>query len=653
MNGGNMKFKSFTYAMLFISLLFTCAMFPDTASAITYTISGTVTFSGSGLKDVTMTLSGDASAATTTSNSGVYSFSALSNGNYTVTPSKTGYTFDPPSINVTIHNAPQTGVDFTANRATYSISGSVIGDVQEGVTITLSVSGVSILTTITDVFGSYSFTGLTNGFYTVTPSKFGYAFNPPSSMVPIFNGDPPDVNFTSSLVTSSISGTVSGDVKEGVTITLSGDASLTTTTNALGSYNFSGLINGTYIITPSKTGYAFTPPSRNVTLSGVNQTGQDFVATVAGIYSISGIVTLSGAGLSNVTMTLSGTASKTTATDSSGNYSFTGLINGNYTITPSKPSYAFTPPSLSVDIQDVSVVGKDFTASSTAIYSISGKVTGDIQEGVTITLSVTPSNVTTTDSSGNYSFTGLTNGDYLVTPTKIGYTFSPLFASVSIRNNSQTNINFTASVEGTYFISGTVTLNGSGLSGVTMTLSGDASQTKQTDSDGYYSFSGLSNGTFTITPSKTGYSFNPASRSIDIAGSSVTGADFTASQLPTYSIAGTVALGSGNPLTGVTITLSGDASLTTTTNASGNYSFTDLSNGTYTITPSKSSYAFTPPSTTVTIIDASVSGIEFIASEACATWRDVIAAYNEYVAGSKTWLDVISTYKQYVTQPCP
>jgi hypothetical protein len=183
-----------------------------------------------------------------------------------------------------------------------------------------------------------------------------------------------------------------------------------------------------------------------------------------------------------------------------------------------------------------------------------------------------------------------------------------------------------------------------------MTLSGTASKTTTTDSDGFYSFSGLSNGTYTITPSKAGYTFNPASRTIPIDNASVTGADFTASQLPTYSISGTV---SGDTLSGVTMTLSGDASFTTTTNALGSYTFTDLFNGSYTVTPSKSVYAFTPPSTTVTITDTSVSGIDFTASEACATWGDVIAAYTEYVSGNKTWVDVISTYNQYVTQPCP
>src|SRR5664280_1626892 len=51
--------------------------------------------------------------------------------------------------------------------------------------------------------------------------------------------------------------------------------------------------------------------------------------------------------------------------------------------------------------------------------------------------------------------------------------------------------------------------------------------------------------------------------------------------LPTYNISGAV---SGDTLAGVTINLTGAATAITTTDASGNYSFTGQANGTYTVT---------------------------------------------------------------------
>lgn len=77
-----------------------------------------------------------------------------------------------------------------------------------------------------------------------------------------------------------VSGTVSGVVKAGVTITLSGDATATTTTDGSGNYSFLGYGNGSYTVTPSLAGYAFTPASSSITFSGTKFT-KNFVATKA------------------------------------------------------------------------------------------------------------------------------------------------------------------------------------------------------------------------------------------------------------------------------------------------------------------------------------------------------------------------------------
>ena len=82
----------------------------------------------------------------------------------------------------------------------------------------------------------------------------------------------------------------------------------------------------------------------------------------------------------------------------------------------------------------------------------------------------------------------------------------------------------------------------------------------------------------------------------------------------TYDISGTVTLSGGGALQGVTITLSGTSSGTATTDASGNYSFTDLVNGSYTVIPSLAGYTFTPVSQAVTVNGANATAINFIAS---------------------------------------
>ena len=290
------------------------------------------------------------------------------------------------------------------------------------------------------------------------------------------------------------------------------------------------------------------------------------------------------------------------------------------------------------------------TTSNT--YSIAGTVTynGIGLSGVTMTLSGSGSGTTTTDADGAYSFTGLSSGTYIVTPSRSGYTFTPSSKQVTASCAVQLGVDFTASTAGpTYSISGKVTLSGSGLSDVAMTLSGSGSGTTTTDTSGNYTFSGLSNGTYTITPSKSGYAFTPSSKSVTISSSNKTGQNFTARVVATYSISGTVTL-SGSGLSDVTMTLSGSGSGTTTTDSSGNYSFTELSNGTYTITPTKSGYTFTPTTLSVTISGANQTGKNFTASQGgtCETWADVIEKYTAYVSGSATWSDVIACYSAYV-----
>ena len=62
---------------------------------------------------------------------------------------------------------------------------------------------------------------------------------------------------------------------------LSGPAAATTTTNTSGNYTFTGLPNGAYTVTPSESGFTFTPATQSVTLSSANQTGVNFTAAAS------------------------------------------------------------------------------------------------------------------------------------------------------------------------------------------------------------------------------------------------------------------------------------------------------------------------------------------------------------------------------------
>ena len=150
---------------------------------------------------------------------------------------------------------------------------------------------------------------------------------------------------------------------------------------------------------------------------------------------------------------------------------------------------------------------------------------------VSLTLFGSGSGNTFTDFNGFYRFSGLQDGTYNIIPSKTGYTFLPPILTVTVNGANVTGQDIIASTSSvvTYGISGTITANGIGLSGVTVALSGSGSANTTTNNTGFYNFSGLPNGIYTITPNKSGYTFLPSTLSTTINGSNVTGQNFGAS----------------------------------------------------------------------------------------------------------------------------
>jgi len=96
---------------------------------------------------------------------------------------------------ITLMAGCSSGGDGSTPPTTFSISGTVGGVVAANVTINLA-SGVNNSTT-TASDGTYSFTGLGNGIYTVTPVLKGYIFTPTNQLVTISGANITGQNFTS------------------------------------------------------------------------------------------------------------------------------------------------------------------------------------------------------------------------------------------------------------------------------------------------------------------------------------------------------------------------------------------------------------------------------------------------------------------------
>ena len=322
--------------------------------------------------------------------------------------------------------------------------------------------------------------------------------------------------------TISGSVTIEGTAAAGITATLSSGA--TTTTGSGGNFAFSGVEAGTYTVTIS--GFPEDATFAQVTQSATIATeGQNVQLNFAGEYIRSSAVVgnvvaadamMSGGDgqpetLAGVTVTLDGehAMGEIMETGMDGGFAFTGLRAGTYTVTISDFPEDVSFETVSVEVEvDVGEVGQaDFTGHYIRTSAVEGEVIidGEGLAGVTVTLVGGPSDESftmMTDADGMYRFEDLRPGDYTVSISDFDtrdYEFAATSQDVSVDLDETGTVSFTGVLLRTSGISGRVSVEGMGLDGITVTLSGAADATKTTDAGGQYAFAGLAAGDYTVT----------------------------------------------------------------------------------------------------------------------------------------------------------
>jgi parallel beta-helix repeat protein len=306
---------------------------------------------------------------------------------------------------------------------------------------------------------------------------------------------------------------VSGQVKDSSgkalsDVTISAGSGRSATTDISGYYFLSGLPAGSYTLSAARSGYSFTPTTRNVTVNA-NLSGQDFVGAQTS-FSIRGRIVVGEEPLTNATVSASnGSNSASATTDADGNFEITGLAAGSYSVVPTLAGYVFTPTQRSAAVPP-DANGQDFSAALQT-YTISGAVrtiTGDPLQGILI--SAGGGRSATTDANGAYSFTNLQEGDYTLTPTSFDYTFDPPTIAVTVGPDAPDQ-DFTALTSETGSLTGRVAdRSGNALQGVVIT--NGQGRTATTDGNGIYRFEDLTQGYYTLEPQLSGYYFAPRAR---------------------------------------------------------------------------------------------------------------------------------------------
>ena len=315
-----------------------------------YTIAGRVITGSTGFIGAQVTLSGPQSATVTSDGNGVFSFSVMAAGDYTLTVVKNFYVFTPASKTLNDLSGSRLGQDFSATRKLNTISGRIQGDQNDNldaILVSLSSDAPDFQPrTISTVNGGlFSFSDLPAGYnYTLTPTETNiYLFSPQS--VQVLDSDLA-LSFSGTRRHYNITGTVttpSHQAASGVSVTLSGASNGSVITGANGSFSFPNLLAGfSYNVTVAKVNFIFDPPSRTYEL--LDNERADFTAIRS--YTISGQVTDgSGAGLFGITMVLTGTEQHNVSTASDGTYSIIVTTPGDYLLAPTKEQdfYNFTP----------------------------------------------------------------------------------------------------------------------------------------------------------------------------------------------------------------------------------------------------------------------------------------------------------------------
>lgn len=579
-----------------------------------------------------------------------------------------------------------------------------------GVTVNLlNSSGAVIATTTTNAQGSYTFTE-TTGSYTVQvvpPSGSSISVQAAGSAAGSGGGAPGSTNYVATTGSSTtlnlvggqagitvdaplyspgaIQGTVFQDKTDsgilatgdsgvgGVTVSLFDASGLysQTTTAANGTYSFTNLTPGTgyYVVVTPVTGDSFSPQvtetATNPDTSIVNATtGKTANITVtsgttvshvdAGLYAppatggITGVAFLDAngdgvlnsgeTGVSGLTVTLYNgtTVVATTTSGTGGAYSFTGLTAGTgYTVKFAAPAGdAFTKQTAETTAApDASLVVAS-TGTTGAITVVAGATTAHVDAGVYAPASVT--GIAFLDTNGNGVFgtgdTGLSG------------------VTVSLYSGTTLIATTTSGANGAYSFTGVAP--GTGYSVKMATPSGDVitTQTVETTAAPDASIISASTGqtaTFSLVSGQTvahqdGGFYQPAS----LGG-------IVYNDVNKNSIQNTSETG----LSGVTVTLlngSGvSTGITTTTNASGAYSFTGLAPGSYEVKfAAPTGYTYSAQDIVAGQVDTTANASTGITSAVTLTSGQSNQTLDEGLYKSATGPSITVTKTPNVTEIC-
>ncbi|MFC1694264.1 SUMF1/EgtB/PvdO family nonheme iron enzyme, partial [Candidatus Latescibacterota bacterium] len=472
----------------------------------TYTLTGRVLEDGSGLYNVAVIIKyGDDNYFVTTDSNGSYILRSLSPGTYTITPFMSDYTFNPSSTSITISGSDVTVADITAIPSTYTLTGRVLEDGSGLYGVAVNIKGGDVNYTVTtDSNGSYILRSLSPGTYTITPFMSDYTFNPSSTSITISGSDvtvaditvaQPDVEPLEITFVSIHAGTFQmgqTNISEPVhTVTLSAfEISETEITQA----QYESIVGSN----PSKW------KSDTLPVESINWYN---AITFCNMLSDSEGLERCYDGYAECDFTKDGYR---LPTEAEWEYACRAGTTTNYYTGNSSSDLAMAGWYEENSGSQTHPVGQK-EPNAWGLYDMHGNVFEWCNDWYSKYTSVNVINPTGVQTGSSKIMRG---GDWKMSAylclSAIRFVENPLASGESRQGFRVVRGSFTPGAN-SYTISGTVT----GANGVTVTLSGYASESQSVDDGRKYSFTVFEGGNYVVTPSKTGYIFTPSSQTFN------------------------------------------------------------------------------------------------------------------------------------------
>ncbi len=502
---------------------------PSSVSGIVSVESGTAL---SGAKVIAIDTNGIKQDSTNTKSNGSYLL-GLNPGTYTLKVVKPGYS---TAEKKTILNIGQnlTGVNYLLAENFVFISGNITdenGNPLEQVFVNLRKASGGGASSVTDQGGSFSFSGLTGGNYSIVISKKGFIEKTISRSAK--DGDYVAVDEKLTEKNGAISGRITdtnGNALADVTVSAVSESGneYTVVTDSRGTYEMSSLELGAYTINASIVGYSSdTEANTTLTESSLTKTGVNITDLVANNAVINTTIKdlASSSPLKNVQVSAVGSkGSAFGLTNSSGVIQLTNLSPGSYNVISSRTGFKS-------DTTEVTIPSSDPTVSvNRTLRANNGKIVGSVidPDGNTLGFRVSvnasaadKSYSTLSSTSGAFTFEGVETGlSYNISTDiyKDGYENVEASVQVPVGASQVVLKDDLEVIVKKSSISGSTSISGATLSLIDADTQEIIELTK-TDNSGDYTFSFLGSGNYKVQPKKQGYSFSPAISSAITLGS--------------------------------------------------------------------------------------------------------------------------------------